>query len=92
MNTPGSGGRPGGWLGRDVGPFLTIGLQLAISVVAFFFVGYWLDGKLGTSPWCSLVGAFLGVAGGLVKFLKEAIALGKKADEKYTDEKAKRED
>ncbi|MFN0159546.1 MAG: AtpZ/AtpI family protein [Bacteroidota bacterium] len=91
MNAPGTGGQPGGF-GRDVGPFLTIGLQLAIAVVAFFFVGYWLDGKFGTSPWCSIGGAFLGVAGGLAKFLKEAIALGRKADEKYKDEKANRED
>lgn len=64
----------------DFGPFLTLGLQLAISVVAFFFIGYWLDSKLGTSPWCTIGGAFLGAAGGLIKFLKEAMALGKQAD------------
>jgi hypothetical protein len=32
---------------KDFGPFLTLGLQLAISVVVFFFIGYWLDGKFG---------------------------------------------
>lgn len=66
---------------RDFGPFLSLGLQLAASVVAFFFIGYWLDGKFGTTPWCTIVGAFLGVAGGLIKFLREAMALGKQADE-----------
>lgn len=65
---------------KDFGPFLTLGLQLAISVVVFFFIGYWLDGKFGTSPWCTIVGAFLGAAGGLIKFIREALALGKKAD------------
>jgi F0F1-type ATP synthase assembly protein I len=69
----------------DFGPFLTLGLQLAISVVVFFFIGYWLDGKFGTSPWCTIGGAFLGTAGGLVKFLREAISLGKKADEEFKD-------
>lgn len=78
---------------RDFGPFLTMGLQLAISVIVFFFIGYWLDGKFGTAPWCTVVGAFVGVAGGLIKFLREAIALGKQADKDLRDiEKHKRED
>lgn len=77
---------------RDFGPFLTLGLQLAISVVVFFFIGYWLDGKFGTAPWCTLGGAFLGAAGGLIKFLREAISLGKQADAEFTQkEHEKRE-
>lgn len=75
---------------RDFGPFLTLGLQLAISVVVFFFIGYWLDGKFGTSPWCTLGGAFLGAAGGLIKFLREAISLGKRADAEFTQQEHKK--
>ena len=40
----------------QVAPLLTSGMQLALAVVVFFFIGYWLDGKLGTSPWCSIGG------------------------------------
>ena len=77
---------------KDFGPFLTLGLQLAISVVVFFFIGYWADGKFGTSPWCTIGGAFVGVAGGLFKFLREAAALGKRDDEELREiEKHKRE-
>ncbi|MBX2990739.1 MAG: AtpZ/AtpI family protein [Bacteroidetes bacterium] len=76
-NSPGSIGRN---VAKDFGPFLTLGLQLAISVVVFLFIGYWLDGKFGTSPWCTIGGAFLGAAGGLIKFIREALALGRKAD------------
>ena len=77
---------------RDFGPFLTMGLQLALSVVAFFFLGYWLDGKFGTSPWCTIGGAALGTTGGLINFLKEATALGKKADQDFKEiEKQTRE-
>ncbi|MBI5473909.1 MAG: AtpZ/AtpI family protein [Ignavibacteriae bacterium] len=79
-------------LAKDFGPFLTLGLQLAISVVAFFFLGYWLDGKLGTWPWLTIIGAFLGATGGLIKFLREAIALGRKADAEFKQhEKSSRE-
>lgn len=70
---------------QDFGPFLTLGLQLAISVGAFFFIGYWMDGLLGTWPWCTIGGAFIGALGGLIKFFREATALGKKADEKMKD-------
>lgn len=78
---------------REFGPFLTLGLQLAISVVVFFFIGYWLDGMFGTSPWGSIAGAFLGAAGGLIKFLREAAALGKKADAEFREHaRDKRED
>jgi F0F1-type ATP synthase assembly protein I len=74
----------------QVAPLLTSGMQLALAVVVFFFVGYWLDGKLGTSPWCSIGGGLLGVAGGLTKFLRDAIALGKKADEGLKEIKSRR--
>ncbi len=77
---------------KDFGPFLTMGLQLAISVVVFFFIGYWLDGKFGTSPWFTIGGAALGATGGLIKFLREATRLGKKADQDFKEiEKHKRE-
>ncbi len=70
-----------GWA-RDLGPFLTLGIQLAIAVVAFFFLGRWLDGILGTGPWLMIGGLLLGSAGGLVQFFRTAIALGKREDEK----------
>ncbi len=65
----------------DIGPFLTLGIQLAIAVVAFFFLGRWLDGLLGTSPWLMIAGLLLGTVGGLVQFFRTANALGKKEDE-----------
>ncbi len=65
----------------DFGPFLTLGIQLAIAVVAFFFLGRWLDGLLGTSPWLMIAGVALGTVGGLVQFFRTASALGKKEDE-----------
>lgn len=66
---------------RELGPFLTLGLQLAISVVVFFFIGYWADSRLGTWPWCTIAGSFIGAVGGLIKFFREATALGRRADE-----------
>jgi F0F1-type ATP synthase assembly protein I len=66
--------------GREYGPFLTIGIQLAIAVVAFFFLGRWLDSLLGTAPWLMLAGLVLGITGGLVQFLRTALRLGRRED------------
>lgn len=39
------------------------GLTLAGSVLAGFFLGRWLDGKLGTTPLFLLIGIFWALAG-----------------------------
>lgn len=74
-------GRSGKW-SREFGPYLTLGLQLALSVVVLFFVGRWLDGWLGTSPWLMIAGLALGIVGGFLQFFRTVIALGKEEDEK----------
>lgn len=35
--------------------FAGVGVQFAVTIVAFAFAGIWLDGRLGTSPWFVLV-------------------------------------
>jgi ATP synthase protein I len=64
----------------EFAPYLTLGIQLAVAVIAFFFVGRWLDGIFGTSPWLMIVGLLLGTAGGFLQFFKTAAALGRKQD------------
>ena len=72
------------WL-SEFGPYLTIGMQLAIAVVAFFFLGRWLDGVFGTAPWLMMVGLGLGTLGGFISFFRSVIAMGKKeAEAKHT--------
>jgi ATP synthase protein I len=68
-------------LGTAVGPFLTLGLQTAISVAAFFFLGQWLDGKFGTSPWLMITGAVVGIAGALLYFIRTVTRLAREQDE-----------
>ncbi len=63
-----------------VGPYLTMGLELAIAVVGMFFVGRWVDGWLGTGPWGMYGGLCFGVIGGFVRFIRRALALGKSQD------------
>jgi len=98
MNAPGTGKGPGIFgvhRSSEYGPYLTLGLQLALSVVVFFFLGRWLDDTWGTTPWLTVAGLVIGVAGGFIKFFKTALELGRRADEearKQNSEDAGNED
>jgi F0F1-type ATP synthase assembly protein I len=48
-----------------------LGTQFAAVIGLFAWLGWWADGKLGTSPWLLLVGVFLGFLGGLVSIVKK---------------------
>ena len=73
-------GKPGREWVKAAGPFLTMGMQLAISVVVFFFIGRWLDGLFDTAPWLTIAGAVLGMTGGFVSFFRTVIAIGKREE------------
>lgn len=63
---------------REVGPYLTLGIQLAAGIVIFFLIGWWLDARYATSPTFKLIGLVVGSIGGMIKFLKSAVELGRK--------------
>ena len=46
-----------------------VGFQFAGTFLVTGALGWWLDGKLGTSPWLLLVGIFLGAAGGFASLV-----------------------
>jgi hypothetical protein len=46
--------------GVQVARYSGLGLQLAGSVVLFLLAGQWADGKLGTAPILTLIGALGG--------------------------------
>jgi F0F1-type ATP synthase assembly protein I len=71
--------------GATYGPFLTLGLQLSLTVLVFFFLGKWLDGALGSAPWLMLAGIIVGIAGGMVSFVRKAMALGRQQDQESKD-------
>ena len=52
------------------------GLDLAIVAGGFTAIGWWLDRHYGWYPWGTLIGALVGIVGGLTNFLREALAAG----------------
>ena len=63
---------------REYTPYLTLGFQLAAAVVVFFLIGVWADDRWNASPWFKLIGLFLGMVGGFVKFFRSIADLERK--------------
>ena len=50
--------------------YLAAGVQLAASTVAGLIVGYYVDKKLGTTPWLTAAGVMLGFIGGIFNLFR----------------------
>jgi hypothetical protein len=46
---------------RMLGQLSTVGMSFVLALVLGFGAGYWLDGWLGTRPWLSFLGFFMGL-------------------------------
>ncbi|HET7583706.1 MAG TPA: AtpZ/AtpI family protein [Gemmatimonadaceae bacterium] len=64
------------------GPLAGAGLQFAITIFLFLFLGQWLDRKWGTTPWLTVGGAFLGATAGFVSLYRTLMAAQKRDEEK----------
>ena len=47
-----------------------MGFTFALTIMAFAWFGWWIDGRLGTTPICLLVGVLAGFTGGLISMIK----------------------
>ncbi|MCL2823032.1 MAG: AtpZ/AtpI family protein [Polyangiaceae bacterium] len=63
-----------------LGRYAAMGLDFVVAIAIGFGCGWWLDGKLGFSPWLTIAGLVFGVAAGfntvfkLTQKLSEATA------------------
>jgi ATP synthase protein I len=59
----------------------TVGLEVVLSVLLGFLGGWWLDGRLGSGPWLTLLGLAYGVAAAARALYRAARRATKEADE-----------
>lgn len=75
---PGPGGGPPGnghpEEGFSVSGFAGVGIQFAVSILVFLYVGQWLDRKLGTAPWLLIIGVFLGAGASFYSMYRKLMA------------------
>ena len=58
---------------RKASPYIAASTSLVAAVGVFTGLGIWLDKKLGTAPWLTLVGAVLGMTGGFISFFRTVL-------------------
>jgi len=56
----------------------SLGTEFALAEIIGAAVGYWLDSKFGTLPWCLVGGVILGFVLGLARIVQAARQAGKK--------------
>jgi F0F1-type ATP synthase assembly protein I len=67
-----------------------IGLELAGATAGLALIGYWIDGRFGTTPWGILGGVVIGLVGGLFNLVRESLDAVREA--KDEDRLASQED
>ncbi len=54
-----------------------LGVELAGAIIGLTLLGLWIDHHFGTGRTATLVGAAIGIVGGLYNFLRQALELSK---------------
>lgn len=67
------------------GRYAGLGLQFAISIVLFLYVGLWVDRRLGTEPLFLMLGVFTGAGASFYAIYRSLMA-----DQRRSEEAAKK--
>jgi F0F1-type ATP synthase assembly protein I len=67
------------------------GLQFAVTLVVFVFLGQWLDRRLGTAPVFLLVCVFLGAGGSIYAMYRTLTAAQRQEDEARARARSRRD-
>ena len=68
----------------EIGPYASLGIQFALTILLFLALGWWLDDQFETSPILLLLGNLLGAVGGFYKLYRTLIDLEEKRKEEET--------
>jgi F0F1-type ATP synthase assembly protein I len=76
--------------GPGAGALAGFGLQFAVALLLFLYLGQWLDRKLGTAPVFLLIGVFVGAGGAFYSMYRKLMAMQAEEDRMKKEEKARR--
>lgn len=59
---------------RRVAKYAGVGLQFAVSILVFLYVGQWVDDRFGSAPWGMIVGVFTGAGAAFYSMYRRLMA------------------
>jgi len=65
-------------LWRIAGSTGAVGIEVAVAIAIGYFGGHWLDGKLHTGPWLTIVGFAAGIGAAIKALVRVTRAYQKK--------------
>ena len=71
-----------GSAGVGAAKYAGLGLQFAVSILAFLYAGQWVDRKLGTTPLFLIIGVFVGATASFVAIYRSLMAKPKQPNER----------
>jgi len=74
--------------GLNLESFAAAGLQFALGIVFFLFIGRWADRKFDSTPLFTLLGVFVGGGAAFYSFYRRISAAQRADDERRRKEKA----
>jgi ATP synthase protein I len=60
--------------------YLALGTEFAAAVLGLTLLGWWIDRHFGTTPWAEIIGAVVGLVGGMYNLLREALGAVERGD------------
>ena len=73
---------------RSIAMLSTLGFTMVIATMIGLAIGVWLDSKLNTSPWLTIIFLLIGIAAGFNKVIQVAIKEAKKKENNGTKKNA----
>jgi len=73
---------------REIGRYASLGLEMALSVVIGLAIGAFLDKRLRTGPWLTLLFLIFGFAAGFRSLIRAARKSQKELDRDDVDRKS----
>jgi F0F1-type ATP synthase assembly protein I len=73
-----------------LGRAYSIGFEFAAAVAGSVLLGYAVDWYYETSPWGIVVGAGIGIVGGMYNMIRQALAVAKEQSEEAGSKGSKR--
>ena len=62
----------------EIGPYASLGIQFAVTILLFLAGGWWLDGQLATTPLFIILGTLFGAVAGFYKLYRTLMDLEEK--------------